>query len=202
MKCSEANGSNIFVYCPSNLFTMTILQMKRSVFGWIAFLLITVFAETQTAQSQDLVIYFLNEDTEAIPVETIDKMEIQEESLKVYSVEGGYTSYFIGTIVRYEFDFTTGVAVQYENLLQDVKVFPNPATDMVTIGFNLNRTTDIRLELVDLQGRIVQQKEHAGLTTGQYNLQLTHPNPSASGYYYVRIISNNRINVKPVVFTP
>ena len=65
-----------------------------------------------------------------------------------------------------------------------MKVFPNPARDVINLGLNLGKPTDVTVTIADLNGRTIQIQDRFGLT----NETLTYQLPQlASGTYLARI---------------
>lgn len=77
-------------------------------------------------------------------------------------------------------------------------VFPNPARDNIVLGFSLNNVTNISLELIDINGRMVKsiiQNDHypPGLHQIKANVGDLPP-----GTYYARLTGKNFVIAKPV----
>jgi hypothetical protein len=77
-----------------------------------------------------------------------------------------------------------------ENLLSEqFKIYPNPATDHMTISANLAG----KMELYDVSGKILLSTD---LDSGEYLVGLDH---IASGAYTVRFISSNGVTVRSLI---
>lgn len=77
------------------------------------------------------------------------------------------------------------------NAAGDIKVFPNPNKGEFTIDFN--NTLDKTIEVVDFTGKLVQSSKSS-------NAKVTvNINTYANGVYYVKVISNNGVEVIKVV---
>ncbi|MEZ5072805.1 MAG: hypothetical protein R2751_18085 [Bacteroidales bacterium] len=51
--------------------------------------------------------------------------------------------------------------------LSNISVFPNPVEEMIHIRFDLNLTSDYRIEIQDVTGRILHQNMHRNIGPGQ-----------------------------------
>ena len=60
------------------------------------------------------------------------------------------------------------------------------------MGFTLEQSGDIRIEILDLQGRIIDMIQLGNLTPGHYVKEWNN-DMLESGTYILRIISNNTI---------
>jgi hypothetical protein len=84
-----------------------------------------------------------------------------------------------------------------ENLLDPVQVtvFPNPASDIVNIEFDTPTDGEIKLFLIDAQGKMVKtDKIESAITNKQINLQ-----DLPAGIYYLRLTKGKLVNVYKVV---
>ncbi len=59
------------------------------------------------------------------------------------------------------------------NKLLDVKAYPNPANNIVTIEFEVDEASNIRLEIMDLSGRVVQYLEEESLFEGKHKKEIS-----------------------------
>lgn len=80
-----------------------------------------------------------------------------------------------------------------ENLM---KVFPNPATDMVNVQLLLNEAQDVNMTIFDLQGRVVARRDFEKVSNEIITLPV---NELPAGTYYIRLATPKGINVQPVV---
>ena len=71
-----------------------------------------------------------------------------------------------------------------------MRLYPNPATNQVTIAFEGGKAL---VELVDLNGSIVMSQSVEG---GETTLNLSNV---ATGVYFVRLVSNNHTSVQKLM---
>jgi len=70
--------------------------------------------------------------------------------------------------------------------VSDVTLFPNPASETSTLSFVLEESTDIQLEVLDINGRRVSFFQTGELPAGEH--QVTIPSANfAPGFYFVRL---------------
>ena len=103
---------------------------------------------------------------------------------------GGGTNLFLDNIGIYSSEDPTSI----ETPALTAEVFPNPSNDVLNI--RLSQTgISAQLQLIDLQGRLVQQSSiNKGMTQGTMSVQ-----GLSKGIYFLRIQSNNAAAVKKVV---
>jgi len=88
-------------------------------------------------------------------------------------------------------DFPT--SVELSNLTKlEVSVFPNPSVEFINIALNSPYATRIQLDIVDINGKMVQNFEAIYLTEGENNIQLNFDinNQQPSGVYFINIMSD------------
>lgn len=172
----------------------------RFKFFAVTFYFLFGFSLANTSFSQNVVVYLVNGESEATAVEEIDKITIQGAWLKFHLVNSEMINYHLGSVIRYEFDFTSGITDQPADNLSDLLLFPNPAVQSVTVSFSLIEATDVELQLLDLQGRQINVKQAGILPTGKHQLEISNPQ-SAAGYYLLQVTTASGTQVKPVLFT-
>lgn len=107
-----------------------------------------------------------------------------------------------GTNVRIKFEFesdggndiyiddiniqgATGV-VEAEDGISAFNVFPNPANDNSTVEFSINESQNMNVDIVDLNGKIVQSVHSGNLAAGMHRMPINVAELS-SGMYFVRL---------------
>jgi hypothetical protein len=81
------------------------------------------------------------------------------------------------------------------DVLVNVKVFPNPVSDLVNIQFESPTTEEIILTVLDSQGKLVK-KDIVEINSSEKQLSLQD---LAGGIYYLRLTKGKNINVYKVV---
>ena len=87
-----------------------------------------------------------------------------------------------------------------ENEVQDVKIFPNPVSEEINISFNLQKPTDVKLQIYDSLGQkikeFLEEKQTKGLNKIDFSVE-----DIPKGIYFLRIkIGENEITRKIVKF--
>src|SRR5690606_28516167 len=81
----------------------------------------------------------------------------------------------------------------------NLEVYPNPARSQVTLRFEMPERADLRIQLVDKLGRVLQQQS-VSYDQGQYNFRMDL-NQYPVGLYSVRMISEKGIEYAQIVKT-
>ncbi len=82
------------------------------------------------------------------------------------------------------------------NNLNQVIVYPNPVTDILNINFELNKSTDTKIEIFDLSGKqmgVILNENLKGMVSKQINTT-----EFKSGIYFVRIQTENDAVIKKI----
>jgi hypothetical protein len=81
------------------------------------------------------------------------------------------------------------------DLAVNIKVYPNPASDVVNISFEEPLEGEINVSILDSQGKLVKKDMiEAAITEKQINLQ-----ELPAGVYYLRMTKGKLVNVYKVV---
>jgi ligand-binding sensor domain-containing protein len=81
-------------------------------------------------------------------------------------------------------------------------VYPSPASTSVNVSVDIARASSIRLEVVDVMGRTIARQADGCFSSGPHqftwNLADTKGVSVANGSYFFRLVTNNKVIVKPV----
>ena len=88
-----------------------------------------------------------------------------------------------------------GISSKY-NMLSELKIYPNPVKDNLYIQSNLDWNIMIKIEILDIQGRVLYSDDYFLYTNAQKNIAL--PNLS-KGLYFINLRSNNNSITKKFI---
>lgn len=74
--------------------------------------------------------------------------------------------------------------------VNNLDVYPNPATDVVTTKFSLTEQSNVAIEIVDMLGKVVKTVANKSLTAGTYEVP-TSVAELANGLYLVKVTTDN-----------
>ena len=80
-----------------------------------------------------------------------------------------------------------------------MSVSPNPARSGVWVSFTLPETGRATLELLDVSGRRVAEREVGGLELGRHRVDVAQGRALAPGLYLVRLVQGSYHAVAKVV---
>lgn len=103
------------------------------------------------------------------------------------------------SLYKYNLEETTGLEKVREEPDQYVQLYPNPATAGVTLELELTNSSDVRLELFDLQGRSVLQLLQPGLFQGKHQIELDIRQLTAGVYFCQVSLKDRTFTVKMLV---
>jgi len=89
------------------------------------------------------------------------------------------------------------VSVNKIEQVENISMFPNPAQDVLNLGFNAVENTDLNIQITDAVGRLVQQQQLANVS-GQQNLQISTQN-LPNGAYQVTLRSNKGLTTQKLL---
>ena len=94
----------------------------------------------------------------------------------------------------FEMQYYALVSVEDYNGLEDLSVYPNPATDKVNIEFSLQESGNVNVRLMDMAGKTIRQENYGGEQgANRLNFSLTDV---AKGLYLLEISNDNGKSVR------
>ncbi|MBX3101302.1 MAG: T9SS type A sorting domain-containing protein [Bacteroidetes bacterium] len=82
------------------------------------------------------------------------------------------------------------------DLSSQVDVFPNPTSGVFEVVTGFDRQTQVRLELMDARGILIERREMTAIGEFEYKLDLSN---HASGIYLMRMITPEGVAIKRIV---
>jgi hypothetical protein len=110
---------------------------------------------------------------------------------------GEYHLYFDQQMVSPD-TTTIDVAEIMQELHIDMMVYPNPANDRVTIGFNHHESGKVQIQLMDVTGALVAEIEERNFGVGKQSVEWNAASVNR-GMYFVRIICGNETLTHPLI---
>jgi len=104
--------------------------------------------------------------------------------------------HWIDSIINLEYQ-TVGVEI-IEQPINYISVYPNPASDELTVNYQLEKSAVVNIYLIDLQGKqhMVLNKETNATGIQTESLNISHLPP---GVYFLRLQAGNEVVTKKVV---
>jgi hypothetical protein len=94
--------------------------------------------------------------------------------------------------------FTGSVAgIDENNNINNLTLYPNPASENMTIEFNSVSSTTIKIELLDVTGKVIKNV-NANNVIGDYKYSM-NTSDLAKGIYFLKISSDKSIETKKVI---
>ncbi len=90
------------------------------------------------------------------------------------------------------------IGLEENNQVYGAIVFPNPATDEVSVRYTLGNASDVTVEIVDITGKEIARFEEGTQTAGVHQLNV-NTSTFAEGVYYVTIASGEASTTKKIV---
>ena len=79
-----------------------------------------------------------------------------------------------------------------------VGIYPNPVNEVMNVKFALNATQNVLLELTDVSGHVLMQKDQGVLSKGNHELQINSKNLSAGVYVFIIKTDSGSVTTKVV----
>ena len=134
--------------------------------------------------------------TQSYPLNEIRSLKFGNSSLIVNPLVSAPVSYNTSAIAEYYFGNSTGIEEVNFPFDLSLSIFPNPASDRMSVQYASQANELIQISLHDATGRIIQniyKGHHLGRKV--YEQALYVP----AGLYFCRISSDTKVISKPVV---
>jgi hypothetical protein len=77
--------------------------------------------------------------------------------------------------------------------------YPNPAIDQLNLHFNLPEETTVSIQLIDVNGKVLDEKDLGNYPLGSHDYNFTLPADLSSGVYLYKLITNKTTIVNQLV---
>ena len=77
--------------------------------------------------------------------------------------------------------------------------FPNPATGITTVGYELQDASEVSFQIINMKGQVVLSREEGFKTAGKYHFVFDTQNLGSGEYFYSLISNGKRITSKMLV---
>lgn len=118
---------------------------------------------------------------------------IEELRLNVWNMRAWYERYNDPTYTSVEEELVSDLPTSMELL----PAYPNPFNPSTTLRFNLQQSGNVRLQVYDLQGRLVSTLREGRLAAGSYQVPFNATNLS-SGIYLVRLQADGQSQLQKI----
>jgi hypothetical protein len=159
-------------------------------------LALLVSASYVTRAQNQLVLTRANGQTEAFNVSEIRSIKFANNALNLTKLNGSQSSWPLADISQYAFSNATSTSQPIQATAEQVKVFPNPVANQLSVEYGTSREGRIAIELLDLHGRVLRSI-YNGLHQGKNTYSWSADLPG--GMYVCRITSEHKIISKPFV---
>jgi hypothetical protein len=102
---------------------------------------------------------------------------------------------YLNSLVNYE---NSGVGLESIKLLTDLKVYPNPASIIATVQYQLENESQLKYRLIDMSGKTVMEnqveRQYSGFNS--FNLDV---NQLKKGVYFLNLIDSKTVNTTKLI---
>lgn len=161
------------------------LIMKRK---WLILELLLIGSlSTLNAQTHNAVIQLQNGSQIPYPLATIEAFVFQNGTMSVHATTQTNHTFSIDTISSIRFEYGT-VSQSRSSIRENLRVYPNPVTNFLTVEFDANSRGNMILEIVGMEGQVfLSQQVNSGESRTEINVSSL-----SQGIYICRIRGNNR----------
>jgi hypothetical protein len=157
------------------------------------FILFLSFSHVLVAQN--LVVSLESGASYSFSVTSVRSIRFDAEDMILRLKDGTSITWNISIIEQYTFDKLNSTDQQLLEKI-DLQIFPNPSSGLVNIRFNASFEGDIKIDILDVQGKIIKSPyrgPHVDQNIYQWDSQV------APGIYYCRVTAKNQSITKPIL---
>lgn len=85
-----------------------------------------------------------------------------------------------------------------DKILNNVKVFPNPATDELNLTYSINKESNVTIKIMDVLGNEITTLLTERLSAGEQINSFNIASKLASGFYFIRVSVGSEIITKRI----
>lgn len=161
-------------------------------------LLLTALAFGASAQS--LLVHLEDGSTESYAISTIRSITFESGDMQLNLLAGTTLAWPIAEVRSYAFDPLT-TAVDTHDAWGLLQVFPNPASEQVTIRFEQRRATRASIVITDIAGRTVVQLFQGEAPAGstRFTWDPREQGAARAGLYLCRITTEHGVLSAPIL---
>ncbi len=95
-------------------------------------------------------------------------------------------------------DDTLATGVSTISVSREVRIYPNPASEKVTVDFLKSKNTLAKIKIFDVEGRLITQKDYNNGTSGLQSFTLNVAS-FENGSYFIAIIDGKNVDVRKII---
>ncbi len=101
------------------------------------------------------------------------------------------------TSVEIQENQISGISANTTDLGPSLVLYPNPVQDVMNVSFSLDKTTEVDVRLIDINGRTLEVIHQGSYPVGTFQQAVDMRYPS--GIYFVRIVKDTQVSSHRVV---
>ncbi len=102
----------------------------------------------------------------------------------------------LGCIDEATFTIGNGVATYEIETLESVNIFPNPTLGQATLQVGFNESTDVKIQIIDIYGKIISEEFHSGILEKNISLDADR---FEAGMYFVRLETKGKWHLEKLL---
>lgn len=163
-------------------------------------LIILLFVISTITYGQNLIVTLNNSSTESFPITDIQSIKFSADEMMLYELNGTTNTWDIDDIDNYAFDGSASIDDAIQISQEKLTVFPNPATDKISVNFESNSSDKITISIIDINGKVVAylfEGNHNEVT--QIEWSINSEGTVTPGTYLCKIKTSHKVITKPIL---
>ena len=84
-----------------------------------------------------------------------------------------------------------------ENIISNISVFPIPTTENITVQLNVQKTSVVKIQLIDVTGKLIKET-NVGEIIGKFETTINTVGIK-EGTYFLKVISKDAVEIKKII---
>ncbi|MEX0810885.1 MAG: T9SS type A sorting domain-containing protein [Chitinophagales bacterium] len=151
------------------------------------------------SQSQNIYLNFTDGTTAQFALSNVKNITFSGNDMNLNLNDGSTESWNVLQIERYSYKQFTSVN-EFNSAFKDFEVFPNPVQSQLNLSYSTDEVGKMNIELLDVTGKIIYQKEHFNHSSGNHQLSIdVSGEVFSSGIYFCKISTQNSSLTKKII---
>lgn len=153
---------------------------------------------TSLQAQQSIYVEWNNGNVDQIPLSEVQKITFSGTDMILHKTDVTTITWSTADVKKYYYDATTNIESNEIANSLDVLIYPNPSNGNFNLKYEVNKTSEIKILLSDITGKIIEVLLLDNKQTGNHTLKFQKQDLS-SGTYLIKIMNKNNLTTKKLI---
>ncbi len=172
------------------------MKFKKRLSTTVILLAFGIITSLQAQQS--IYVEENNGNIDQIPLSEVQKIIFSGTDMVLQKTDASTITWATADVKKYYYDVTTDIKNNEIVNSLDVLIYPNPSNGNFSIKYEVNKTSEIKILLTDITGKIIEVLLSDNKQKGNYTLKW-QKRDLPSGTYLIKIMNKNILTTKKLI---